>query len=75
MPRTTPPAPTGLQALLAMSEVTMLTVRQVAERLQASERTVRRAIASGELAVHRIGAAVRVSEADLAAFLAARRQG
>ena len=58
-----------------MTEATLLTVREVAERLRASERTVRRAIAAAELAVHRIGRSVRISEADLGAYLAARRQG
>lgn len=57
-----------------MTDTTLLTVLQVAERLQTSQRTIRRAIAAGELAVHRIGSSIRVSEADLAAFLAARRQ-
>lgn len=58
-----------------MTDTILLTVRQVAERLQTSQRTIRRAIATGELAVHRIGSSIRVSDADLAVFLAARRQG
>ena len=45
----------------------------VARRLDVTVRTVRRLIAAGELPVHRIGRAVRVSEDDLARFLAARR--
>ncbi len=45
----------------------------VALRLGVSLRTVRRLIAAGALPVHRIGRAVRVSEDDLARFLAARR--
>jgi excisionase family DNA binding protein len=49
-------------------------VTSVALRLGVSERHVRRLIASGELPVHRIGRAVRVSEDDLARFLAARRR-
>ena len=57
-----------------MSQTMLLTVRQVAERLQTSERTIRRAIAAGNLAVHRIGTSVRITETDLAAFLTARRQ-
>jgi excisionase family DNA binding protein len=48
-------------------------VRTVAGRLDCSVRHVRRLIASGELPVHRLGRAVRVSEDDLARFLAARR--
>lgn len=38
-----------------------------------SERAVRRLTATGELPVHRLGHLVRISEADLARFLAARR--
>ena len=49
------------------------TIKQVAARLAVSLRTVRRLIAPGALPVHRIGRAVRVSEDDLARFLAARR--
>ncbi len=45
----------------------------VAARLGLSLRTVRRLIAAGALPVHRIGRAVRVSEDDLARFLAVRR--
>lgn len=49
------------------------TIREVAERLNVATRTVRRWIASGVLGVHRIGRTVRISEADLAAFLATHR--
>jgi excisionase family DNA binding protein len=49
------------------------TVKQVAEALGVSSRTVRRWIKNEELAVHRFGGAVRVAEADLKAFLAAHR--
>jgi excisionase family DNA binding protein len=49
------------------------TIKQVADRLAVSPRTVHRLIAQGALPVHRIGRAVRVSEDDLARFLAARR--
>ena len=52
----------------------LLDAAAVAARLDVSLRTVRRLIAAGELPVHRIGRAVRVSEDDLARFLAARRQ-
>ena len=52
----------------------LLTIEQVADRCSVSVRTVRRWIASGELGVHRLGTRnVRVSEHDLAAFLAAHR--
>ena len=51
------------------------TVREIAELLKVSQRTVRRWIADGELAVHRLGRSVRVLDADLRAFLASRREG
>jgi excisionase family DNA binding protein len=43
--------------------------------LGVSTRTVRRWIARGELAVHRFGTSVRVSDDDLRAFLARHREG
>jgi excisionase family DNA binding protein len=49
------------------------TVKQVAERLEISIRTVWRWIQDGELIVHRFRGSVRVAEADLNAFIAARR--
>jgi len=51
----------------------MLTVRQVAEDLNVSTRTVHRWIASGNLIAHRVGGVVRIAAADLRAFLAAHR--
>lgn len=47
----------------------LLKIPQVAERLQVSERTVHRLIASGELAATRIGRSVRISEQALKALL------
>ena len=47
---------------------TFFTVPEIMERWQISERTLRRLIASGALPVLRIGASVRVSEADLRAY-------
>jgi excisionase family DNA binding protein len=49
------------------------TIGETAELLNVSTRTVRRAIESGALPVHRLGRSVRVAEADLAVFLAANR--
>jgi excisionase family DNA binding protein len=49
-------------------------VRQIAEKVDHSERQVRRWIADGDLAVHRFGRSVRVSDADLEAFIASRRR-
>lgn len=49
----------------------LLSAKEVAQRLNLSLRTVRRLIASGALATIRIGSSVRISEADLQAFVAA----
>jgi excisionase family DNA binding protein len=49
------------------------TVGEIAEQLYVSTRTVHRWIAKDELVVHRFERAVRVSEADLKAFLALHR--
>ena len=49
------------------------TIAELAERLNVCERTVRRWIALGLLPVHRFGRTVRISQADLAAFLATHR--
>lgn len=50
----------------------LLTIKDVAERLQVSERTVHRLIDVGELSVIRIGRSVRVSEEALMALLTAK---
>jgi excisionase family DNA binding protein len=49
------------------------TIEETAELFNTSTRTVRRLIASGALPVHRLGRSVRISEADISAFLAANR--
>jgi excisionase family DNA binding protein len=51
------------------------TIPEVAESLSVCTRTVRRWIDNGELVAHRLGAAVRISESDLRAFLALHRDG
>ena len=48
--------------------VAFYTVKQIAERWQCSEKTVRRLIDRGELVAHRLGARHRISEADLTAY-------
>jgi excisionase family DNA binding protein len=55
--------------------VQFLTTSEVAQRLSVSERTVRRWIERGELIAHHLGAAVRIADLDLKAFLALRRDG
>jgi excisionase family DNA binding protein len=53
--------------------VRLLTLDTVAERLATSRRTVQRLIDAGELRVVRFGKrSVRVTERELAAFVAAR---
>jgi excisionase family DNA binding protein len=49
------------------------TIEETADLFSASTRTVRRLIDSGALPVHRLGRSVRISDADIAAFLAAHR--
>jgi excisionase family DNA binding protein len=49
------------------------TIDETAELFSVSKRTVQRHIASGALPVHHIGRGVRISDADIAAFLAANR--
>ena len=52
----------------------LLTVATVADRLDISTKTVRRWIEAGALRIHRLGRAVRISEADLQQFLDEHRQ-
>ncbi len=51
----------------------LLKISEVARRLDVSDKTVRRWIERGELPVHKLGHSIRISEADLSAFLAQRR--
>jgi excisionase family DNA binding protein len=53
--------------------VQLLTVPQVAERLALSRRKVEQLIHDGELRTVHFGRAVRVTERELAAFVAARQ--
>ena len=52
----------------------MLTVSDVAARLQVCTKTVRRRIDRNELRVHRIGRHLRISEDDVATFIAVNRK-
>jgi len=52
----------------------MLTVSDVAARLQVCTKTVRRWIDRNELRVHRIGRHLRISEDDVATFIAVNRK-
>ncbi len=51
----------------------LLTILQVADELQISTKTVRRWIAVGQLATHRLGRQLRIAEADLVVFMAQNR--
>lgn len=53
--------------------IQFLTIRQVAEQLNVSTRTVRRWIAAEYLVIHRVGSVVRIADNDLRAFLALHR--
>jgi excisionase family DNA binding protein len=51
------------------------TVANVAESLSVSTRTVRRWLDARELIAHRFNGVLRISDADLHAFLARHREG
>lgn len=53
----------------------MLKVADVAQRLNVSQSKVYELIEAGDLAHHRIGGAIRVSEEQLAAFLDGTKRG
>ncbi len=46
-----------------------LSLRQVAERLSVSERTVMRRIGDGELRASRIGRLIRIAEAEIQRYI------
>jgi excisionase family DNA binding protein len=46
-----------------------LSIAEVAKRLDVSEKTVRRKVASGDLPAHRVGKLLRVSEGNLRAYV------
>jgi excisionase family DNA binding protein len=50
------------------------TVLEVAELLKVSDKTVRRWIKAGDLIAHRLGHQLRLTEADVAAFIRQRRE-
>jgi len=49
---------------------TFFTIAQVAEKLQVSEKTVRRMLLSGELPGYKIGGQYRIKPAELEAWIA-----
>jgi excisionase family DNA binding protein len=57
------------------ARMNLLTVKDVAARLSVSTKSVRRWIDQGELAVHRLGRQLRITEEDITMFLRVRRNG
>ena len=57
----------------ASPDLPFYTIKQVAERLQLSDKSIRRMIKAGDLIAHIIGNQYRVSKADLDVFLRLRR--
>jgi excisionase family DNA binding protein len=53
----------------------LLTIKDVADILQVSDKTVRRWIDAGDLVAHRVGRQLRVSQGDLETFIKLRREG
>jgi excisionase family DNA binding protein len=51
----------------------LFSIETVATHLDVSEKTIRRRIETGELRAHRVGRLLRVSELDLAAYIAKSR--
>jgi excisionase family DNA binding protein len=62
-----------MKASLTAKTPRLLSVQAVAAYLDMSEKTVRRLLAKGDLPSHRIGRLLRISEADLQAFLLTHR--
>lgn len=59
----------GRDARCAAPCTPLLSIQAVADLLGVSTKTVRRLIAGGDLAAHRIGGSLRISEEDLRAYL------
>jgi excisionase family DNA binding protein len=53
----------------------LLTIKDAADILRVSDKSVRRWIDAGDLVAHRIGRQWRVSQGDLEAFIKLRREG
>jgi len=59
----------------AANRMRFFTIANIAESLRVSMRTVRRWIDAGELIAHRFNGVLRISDADLQAFLGRHREG
>jgi excisionase family DNA binding protein len=72
--RTSNPPQTPGSRALARPVTKLRTIDETAELFGTSSRSLRRIIASGALPVHRLrGRLIRISDVDIAAFLAANR--
>jgi len=67
-----PSAASGSETQLASGGVALLTTREVADALHVHPRTVQRLVERGELAVVRLGAAIRFDPAELVRLIAER---
>ena len=47
----------------------LMSIEELADRLGVSQRTVRRLIKQGQITIHRIGRAIRISERDYQIYL------
>lgn len=59
--------------MMPLNHSRMLTLAEAADFIGVSTRTLRRKIQTGELTAHRFGRLLRISEADLTAFLEEHR--
>jgi excisionase family DNA binding protein len=64
---------TRSKAVPASPKMQFYTVKQVAEILVVSERTIRRWITQRKLVAHPFGRAVRIAESDFKAFIGTHR--
>ena len=55
------------------SSIRLLTISDIAERLQVSTKTIRRWIKKGDLIAHQLGSQWRISKVDMELFLRTRR--
>lgn len=67
-----PSEPTPSEAQPVSDGIGLLTTREVADALHVHPRTVQRLVERGELAVVRLGAAIRFDPAELVRFIAER---
>ena len=59
----------------ATVEKEFFSIAEVAEHLDVNARTIRRWIDNGDMVAHRFGRQLRISRADLEAFVRIRREG